>query len=98
MKSFGQLLNVDKYKEKKKKSVFVDEKTLFHIFNEIVKEEFGNKGITHVKPVFFKNKVLYLKFGNSVWASEIWNSKSFLLMKLEKKVGSRLVVDIKVGN
>lgn len=75
----------------------IDEKTVFHLFSCIIKDEFGNQGQKNIVPTFLKNGIIFVKVQNSIWAQELWLQRNFLVEKLNEKVGREFVKEIKVS-
>lgn len=92
MKKIGYFL---KKKELVKKTA-LDDKSIFYIFNKIVKEEYGNRGIENVTMSQFKEKKLFIKAGNSNWANEIWLNRQSLIEKINKELGSEEIEELLV--
>lgn len=92
MKSLKNLLN---YKKPTKK-IALDEKTIFFIFEKIIKEEYGEKGVDNIKPKFYKQGKIFLEIQNSNWANEFWLEKKNIISKINKKIGSDEVKEIKI--
>lgn len=74
----------------------VDEKTLFHLFSCVIKEEFGNQGQKNIIPNFLKNETIFVKIENSIWAQELWLQRIFITEKLNEKIGRKIIKEIKV--
>lgn len=85
-------------KKKKTPRGSIDEKSIFYVFESIIKAEYGRKGVENVKPVLYKGKKLFLRSRRSTWTNEIWASKEDLIEKINKKIGSKEVIEIKVKN
>ena len=93
MKKISQFL-----KRKDFKKTVLDEKTVFYIFNKIVKKEYGEKGSEKIKPKLYKNGKIFVKAANSNWANEIWMNKEELIKKLSKELETKDIRDIKMSN
>lgn len=74
----------------------IDEKSIFYIFQSIVGREYGSKGTKSIAPVMYKNRKLFIKAEGSTWANEIWMNKGELIEKVNKKIGTEEIKDIKV--
>ena len=85
---------IDKYKISGKKKVDIDEKTVCHLFGQLVREEYGRMGTISVIPTHFKKNVLYVRVGNSVWAQEIWTHRNRLRDRLNDKIGTKIISKI----
>lgn len=92
MKSLGKFLKYKKLERKKE----IDSETIFYIFNEIIKTQYGEVGKNNIKPSFYKDGNIFLEINNSNWANEVWLNKKILIDKINKKIGGDDVGDIKV--
>lgn len=90
MKTLGSFID----KKKLATQAGIDEKSVFYIFSLIIKEEYGLKGIENIKPLFFKDRKIFIKVSRSSWSSEIWLSKKELLEKINGQLGGQEVSDI----
>ncbi len=97
MKKLDNFLKFKK-KQVQRKNMDVDEKTVFHLFMCVIKEEFGNQGQKNIVPVFLKDSVIFVKIQNSIWAQELWIQRTFFIDNLNTKVGGKLIKDIKISN
>lgn len=89
--------SLQSYFEHKKEGVDVaiDDKTLFHIFSQIILEEYGRQGSRAITPSFYKNKILFIKFSQSLWAQEVWTNRGHLIKKVNERIGQEMLVNIK---
>ncbi len=92
MKSLGALLQK---KDVRQKKTFLDEKTAFYIFREVIKEEFGNQGAAKLIPDYFSKKTIFVKFTSSAWASELRLMQKEIIRKINEKLGGKLIEEIK---
>jgi hypothetical protein len=91
VKKIGQLL--DKKDLNKKRAL--DEKAVFYIFTKTIKELYGDKGIENIKPCLYKKGKVFIKSPSSNWTNEIWLNKEEILEKINSKIGTEDVIDIK---
>jgi len=91
MKSLKNLLD----KKNIKKTVNLDDKTVFFLFKKIIKEEFGNVGLEKLVPDYFAKGILHIKSESSAWASELWLQKDKIMRKINKEIGKEEIRDIK---
>lgn len=96
MKQIGQLMR-KVVADNEKKRVAIDEKSLFFIFQSVVRQEYGRQGDEQVRPHFLKDKKLYIKTGNSNWANEIWLNREYLVGKLNQEIGWKEVNEIVIS-
>jgi len=80
----------------KKPKKTIDHKTLFCVFTNIVKEEFGRRGAQNLIPTVHKNNNLIVKAGSSVWANELWTQRASVLREIKKHCGEQCVEKIVV--
>ena len=93
MKKIGSLLNKKELVRKK-----IDQKTIFYIFEIIIKEEYGRQGIKNIKPGFFEDKKIFIKSVNSFWTNEVLEQKNNLIKKINEQLGENEIADIIVSN
>lgn len=74
----------------------LDEKTLFFIVKKIIEGEFGKVGSENVYPDKIINKTLILKTSGSLWSSEVWLRKDYLMKKINQEAGDNLIEKIRV--
>lgn len=96
MKSLNSFL--EKKKKKTKQCSHLDEKTVFHIFSSVIKEEFGNQGNKNIKPCLVKDSVIFVRINNSIWAQELWIQRNLFIDNLNNKIGGKVIKDIKVSS
>jgi len=92
MKSLGVLL---RKKDVFQKKTVLDEKTAFYVFREVIREEFGNQGAVKLIPDYFNKKTIFVKFTSSAWASELRLMSKEIIKKINEKLGSKLIEEIK---
>lgn len=90
MKNIGILLN----KKKLAKPSTLDPETVFYVFRQIIKEEYGKQGERNIKPVFFKGGKIFLKAAGSTWTSEVLFQKKEITEKINERLGSREIEDL----
>lgn len=89
MKTLGSFID----KKKLVGQTGIDEKSVFYIFSLIINEEYGLKGAQNIKPMFFRDKKIFIKVSRSSWSSEIWLNKKELIEKINAQLGGSEVVD-----
>jgi len=92
MKKIGYFLN----KKELKTPVALDDKSIFYVFDKIIKEEYGNRGIENIKAVYLKEKKLFLKAENSNWANEIWLNREHIIEKMNQEFGFEEITEITI--
>ncbi len=92
MKKIGYFLQ----KKQLTKKAALDDKSIFYVFDKIIKQEYGNRGLENVKPSYFKGKKLFLKAENSNWASEIWLNRQNLIDKINAELGFDEIEEISI--
>jgi predicted nucleic acid-binding Zn ribbon protein len=92
MRSLGALLQK---KDLFRKKTVLDEKTVFYVFQEIVREEFGKQGAAKLIPDYFQKKTIFVKFTSSAWASELRLTRKEIIQKINTKLGGQLIKEIK---
>lgn len=96
MKQIGQLMKKI-VANNNKKQVSIDEKSLFFIFQSVIRQEYGKQGDEQVRPHFLKDKKLFIKVGNSNWANEIWLNREQLVYKLNHEIGWDEIKEIAIS-
>lgn len=90
MKKLGNLLS----KKNISKPTFVDEKSIFFVFQAVIKEEFGKQGIVNIKPKFFRNKNIFVEIVDDNWKNVFLANSKHILEKINREIGSREVLDV----
>jgi hypothetical protein len=94
LKSFKSLLgNSQGYLKKK---TVPEKETVFFIFKEIIKQEFGQKGLEKFVPDYFSQGKLFVQASNSVWAAELLMNRQGIARKINEKIGEEVVQEIKI--
>ncbi len=83
MQGMGSL--IDKYKHRTQSAI--DDKTICHLFRQLVLAEYGRYGANSVQPTCVRGSSLMVLVSDSVWAGEIWSRRKQLRLSLNKKVG-----------
>jgi hypothetical protein len=94
MRKIGDILNFKKNRVITK----LDDKSIYYFFNKVVEKEYGNKGLGSLKPDYFEAGKIFVKAKSSVWANELWLNREEIKEKINKEIGSREVVEIKIKN
>ena len=90
MKKIGNLLDKRKFAKK----TDIDPQSVFYIFNLVIKEEYGKQGAENIKPVFFKDRKIFIKATGSNWPSEILLQRKYILKKVNEQLGGEEIVDL----
>ena len=73
----------------------IDDKTIFYVFSRIIAEEYGKKGEKAIIPSFYRNRIIFVRFSESLWAQEVWTNRQYLIRRLNEKIGQKVIVNIK---
>jgi len=73
----------------------IDDKTIFYVFSRIISEEYGKQGVRAITPSFYRNKIIFVRFSQSLWAQEVWTNRVYLVRQLNDRLGKGVVVNIK---
>ena len=76
----------------------LDEKSVFYVFQTVIKDEYGKQGIENIKPVYYKDNRIFVKAVGSAWASEIWLKRSEIVKLVNKQLGVDEIKDISMSN
>lgn len=90
MKKIGSLLD----KRKLARKTNIDQQTIFYIFEIVVKEEYGKQGAENIKPIFFKDKKIFIKAKSSFWADEFLGQKKTIIKKINDQLGGNEISDM----
>jgi hypothetical protein len=90
MKTLGSFIS----KKTLARSAVVDEKSVFYVFGLVIRSEYGVRGAENIKPVFFKDKKIFIKAQGSVWESEVWLSRAQIVKKVNDQLGGEEIVDL----
>lgn len=74
----------------------IDQESIFFIFRGVIKIKYGEVGSLNIKPDYYKEGVVYVRIGNSNWANELWLNKDMLVEEINKKIGEKEILDIKI--
>jgi len=91
MKLLKNLLNRKNFNKKTN----LDKKTVFYIFEKVIKREYGKMGGENIKPSFYKKGKIFIKTQSSNWANEIWLNRQSLIKKINQELGSDEIKEIK---
>jgi len=80
------------------KPKILDEKSVFFVFQMVIKEEYGRLGSTNIKPAFFQDRKIFIKVTGSTWANEIWLNRSHIVQKVNEKLGGNEILDLAMSN
>lgn len=76
--------------------VVLDDKTVFYIFDKIIKSEYGLTGSARVRPDYFKNGKLFVRTQSSAWASEVFLDRKKITEKINQELGKKEIIEIVV--
>ena len=95
MKAIGKLFKSDFLNGKKNESE-VDQETIFFIFKEVLRKEFGDIGSNYFNPTYLAKKTIFVQSKSPAWASELWLNKEKILEKINQKIGKNVLEEIKI--
>ena len=92
------MIKIEKLLAKKKLNGIksLDEKAIFYVFGKIIRECYGQRGAENIRPDFYKEGKIFIKFQNSGWANEIWMNESEIVKKINGEIGREEIVGIKI--
>lgn len=88
--------HLGKFYKKTKKSIIVDDKTLFYTFTKVIQEEFGTRGTQMFLPQYFSNGTLVVYVEKSTWAQELWLSRDHIAQMVNKYLSDAVVQKITI--
>jgi len=99
MKNISTFLKNTKKKVQKQHriSTNIDDRTIMHLFSLAIRDEYGRQGEKNIAPKFYKNGIIFVSIQNSIWAQELWMRRSFFVKKLNDKIGSSVIKNIKIA-
>jgi hypothetical protein len=74
----------------------VDDKTIFHLFRKIVREEYGARGATELTPATFSEGVLSVKANNPLYSSELWMRREAVIERINTALEGEGVKEIRL--
>jgi hypothetical protein len=90
MRKIGSFLDKKRFSKK----INVDEKSVFYVFNLVIKEEYGRQGAENIRPVFFRDKNIFIKVTEPTWISEIGLRKKDIVKKINTQLGGEEIFDL----
>jgi hypothetical protein len=90
MKKIGNLLDKRRFAKK----INIDQQSVFYVFNLVIKEEYGKQGAENIKPVFFKDKKIFIKNASPNWESEILAQRKNIVKKINDQLGGDEIIDL----
>ena len=90
MKKIASLLD----KKRLARKTALDQESIFYIFKQVIKEEYGKQGAENIKPIFFKDKKIFVKAIGSTWVSEILTNKKHIIKKVNEQLGGEEIADL----
>jgi predicted nucleic acid-binding Zn ribbon protein len=99
MKNISTFLKKTKKKVQRQHKISpnIDDRTIMHLFSLAIRGEYGRQGEKNIAPKFYKNGIIFVSIQNSIWAQELWMRRSFFVKKLNDKIGSNVIKNIKIA-
>lgn len=99
MRSLGHL-----FQEKKSKSpptqttpsAELDAKTVFFLFERIVREYYGKRGGGVIHPARYERGVLFIKVASPLWANELLIQEGELCARLNEALGGEVIQGLQI--
>ncbi|HPN54672.1 MAG TPA: DciA family protein [Candidatus Moranbacteria bacterium] len=82
MKKIGSLLHKRKLAKKN-----IDPETVFYVFRQVIKEEYGKQGAANIVPVFFRDGKISIKIAAANWKNEIQQNDQMVVQKINQHLG-----------
>jgi hypothetical protein len=92
MKKIGNLLDKRKFARKTN----MDQESIFYVFRQIIKEEYGRQGAENIVPIFFKDKKLFIKTTGSTWENEVRLQRKSIIKKVNSRLGGEEISDLAI--
>lgn len=74
----------------------IDDKTVFFIFQKMIREEYGTRGIAELEPVSFVDGVLSVKANNPLYSSELWIRREKVREKMNVALEQDVVLELRL--
>lgn len=74
----------------------LDEKSVFFVFNKVIKEEYGKQGSEHIVPRLLKDRKIFVETTSSVWSGELWLNRAFIVARINSEIGNEEITDISI--
>lgn len=94
MKTLGSFIN----KKTLDRRTYIDEKSVLYVFEAIIKEEYGKQGVENIKPMFFKDKKIFIKVSGSTWPNEILLARKRIVAQVNRELGGEEIIDLAMSN
>jgi hypothetical protein len=92
MKSLKNLIEKRKIITKKN----LEDRDVFQVFREVIRDEYGNQGVEKFQPDFFKDKKIFIRCTSSAWANELYLNERKIIDLMNIKLGGGSVGKIKI--
>jgi hypothetical protein len=76
----------------------LDQKSVFYVFQTVIKDEYGRQGLENLKPVSYQDNRIFVKALESAWASEIWLRRGEIVKLINRQLGIEEIKDISMAN
>lgn len=96
MKGFKTLLEKKDKAQKKSTKKYIDDKTIFHVFKQVIKEDYGLQGADNVVPEFYKERIIFISFKKSIWAQEVWMRREDIINRVNNYCNAQILKELKV--
>lgn len=80
----------------KQPAIQVDEKTIFYLFEKVIRAEYGERGRQQIHPQAFSEGELILLVASPLWANELSIQEQVLLERLNTMIGSEEVTTLTI--
>ncbi len=74
----------------------IDDKTVFFIFQKMIREEYGTRGMAELEPVSFVDGVLSVKANNPLYSSELWIRREKVREKMNVALEQDVVLELRL--
>lgn len=74
----------------------LDEKTIFYVFQTLVRREYGARGSVALTPQRYHEHILFVSAGNALWAHEFTSQADRFLALLNDELGREAVRGVRV--
>jgi hypothetical protein len=92
MKKIGHFIRLNKDKSKKKS---IDEKTIFFLFNKVIRKMYGEKGVENLKAERYAGETIFFSSREPLWAADLLVNQAEAIEKINRELGSPEIKKLK---
>ncbi|TXH07180.1 MAG: DUF721 domain-containing protein [Candidatus Moraniibacteriota bacterium] len=74
----------------------LDDKTVFFIFQKIIREEYGMRGAAELKPVIYTDGILSIGSNNPLYSSELLIRREVIRERMNSALGQDVIRELRL--